>query len=97
LSTFAGSTIRETVRSVLGPAATVCLFGSRVDDTARGGDLDLLVKPLTLIEQPALVAARIGALLQRALGDQRIDVVIAAPNVQEQAIHRIARASGILL
>lgn len=95
LSAPAGTTIRETVRSVLGPTATVRLFGSRADDSARGGDIDLLVESDTVVEQPALVAARIGALLQMALGDQRIDVLIAAPNVQDQAIHRMARASGI--
>lgn len=97
LSAPASSTIRETVRSVLGPSATVRLFGSRVDDNGRGGDIDLLVESDSIIEQPALVAARIGALLQLALGDQRIDVLIAAPNVQDQAIHRIARANGITL
>lgn len=97
LSAAAGTTIRETVRSVLGPAVTVRLFGSRADDAARGGDIDLLVESATVVEQPVLVAARIGALLQMALGDQRIDVLIAAPNVQDQAIHRLARASGITL
>lgn len=97
LSTFAGSTIRETVQSVLGPDARVRLFGSRTDDSARGGDIDLLIESDTVVEQPVLMAARIGALLQLALGDQRIDVLIAAPNVPEQAIHQVARASGIAL
>ena len=97
LFAHAGTTIRENVRSVLGPAATVRLFGSRADDSARGGDIDLLVESDTGIEQPTLVAARIGALLQLALGDQRIDVLIAAPNIQDQAIHRIARVSGVTL
>ena len=97
LSAPASTTIRETVRSVLGPSATVRLFGSRADNNARGGDIDLLVESDKVIEQPTLVAARIGALLQMALGDQRIDVLIAAPNVQDQAIHRIARANGITL
>lgn len=82
---------------MLGPSATVRLFGSRADDSARGGDIDLLVESATVIDHPTLVAARIGALLQMALGDQRIDVLIAAPNVQDQAIHRVARASGIPL
>lgn len=97
LSTHAGNTIRETVRSVLGPTATVRLFGSRANDSSKGGDIDLLVESSSVIEQPAVVAARIGALLQMALGDQRIDVLIAAPNVQDQAIHHIARANGITL
>lgn len=97
LSTLAGSTIRDTVRSVLGPGARVRLFGSRTNDSARGGDIDLLVESDTAIEQPALLAARIGALLQLALGDQRIDVVISAPNLPDQAIHKIARTTGIAL
>jgi predicted nucleotidyltransferase len=97
LSAPASTAIRETVRSVLGPSATVRLFGSRADDSARGGDIDLLVETDKVVEQPTLVAARIGALLQMALGDQRIDVLISAPNVQDQAIHRVARSSGITL
>jgi len=90
LSAPTRTTIRETVRSVLGPSATVRLFGSRADDSARGGDIDLLVESATVIDQPTLAAARIGALLQMALGGQRMDVLIAAPNVQDQAIQRAA-------
>ena len=73
------------------------LFGSRTNDSAKGGDIDLLVESDQVVEQPALVAARIGALLQLELGDQRIDVVIAAPNLPDQAIHQTARATGIML
>jgi len=97
LSLSTRSTIRDTVRSVVGPDATVRLFGSRTDDDARGGDIDLLVESNQVIAQPALVSARIGACLQLALGDQRIDVVIAAPNIPEQSIHSIARATGVML
>ena len=71
------------------------LFGSRVDDHARGGDIDLLVELDHAVAQPALFSASLGAQLQRALGDQRIDIVIAAPNVREQPIHRVARATSI--
>ena len=97
LSPSARSIFRDTVRSVIGLDATVRLFGSRTNDDAKGGDIDLLVESDRAIDQPALVGACIGARLQLALGDQRIDVVIAAPNVPDQAIHRIARASGITL
>ena len=34
--------IREEVARILGPDAEVWLFGSSVDDNARGGDVDLI-------------------------------------------------------
>ena len=37
--------IKSEVASQLGAEASVRLFGSRVDDTQRGGDIDLLIEP----------------------------------------------------
>ena len=36
--------IRDTTREVFGEAARSRLFGSRVDDSQRGGDIDLLIE-----------------------------------------------------
>lgn len=90
-------TIRKTVADMLGPLAQVRLFGSRTNDAARGGDIDLLVELPHAEQSPVLIGARVAVGLQMALGDQRIDVLVAAPNLPEQAIHRIARLTGILL
>jgi predicted nucleotidyltransferase len=89
--------IRDTVRSVVGAGTRVRLFGSRTDDQARGGDIDLLVEVDHPVDRPVLLGARIGARLQQALGDRRIDVLLFAPNVSEQAIHRVARETGVEL
>jgi uncharacterized protein len=91
------ATIRETVVAVAGLGSRVRVFGSRIDNGARGGDIDLLVEVDHAVAQPALFSARIGARLQLALGDRRIDVLLAAPNVREQAIHRVARETGVEL
>ena len=37
--------IRTAVREVYGEESRLWLFGSRVDDNRRGGDIDLLVRP----------------------------------------------------
>ena len=89
--------IRETVRSMLGPGARVRLFGSRTDDTARGGDIDLFVEVDRLLDNRAAAASRLGAQLQRMLGDQRIDIVLVDRDSAPQPIHAVARQQGIPL
>ena len=89
--------IHDMAAEVFGPEARVYLFGSRIDDNRRGGDIDLLVELDTPLENRAAAAARFAARLQRRLGDQRIDVLIHDPQTHPQAIHRIARETGVRL
>lgn len=89
--------IRDEVRCVLGPAAGVRLFGSRTRDAGRGGDVDLLVELPAPVVDPAWSASRLEARLMRRLDGRRVDVLLAAPNIAEQTIHRVARTEGVLL
>lgn len=66
--------IKEEVARVFGNDVKVRLFGSRVDDHARGGDIDLLVASDTPIQEHRRKALRQVARLQMRLGDQPIDV-----------------------
>jgi predicted nucleotidyltransferase len=43
LSDFEREIVRAAVARRLGPRSRALLFGSRVDDNRRGGDIDLLV------------------------------------------------------
>lgn len=45
LSLDEAALIKRTVVDCFGPEARVWLFGSRTDDSARGGDVDLYVEP----------------------------------------------------
>lgn len=90
-------TIRETVREIFGPDAAVYVFGSRVDDSARGGDIDLLIrleKPQVETERKIL---RVVARLQIRLGDQPIDVLLQDPESTLNPIHFEAQRTGIRL
>jgi predicted nucleotidyltransferase len=89
--------IRDEVASLMGPAAEVRLFGSRVRDGALGGDVDLLVELPVPVADPAWSASRLEARLMRRLEGRRVDVILAAPNIAEQPIHRVARAEGCML
>jgi predicted nucleotidyltransferase len=89
--------IRRTVEELAGPQATVRLFGSRLDDTAKGGDVDLLVELPGPVTDPAPLAARIAGRISRAMEGRRVDVVLAAPNLNQLPIHEIARREGVPL
>jgi predicted nucleotidyltransferase len=80
-----------------GPRARVRLFGSRLDDSARGGDLDLLLELPDPVENPALLGARVAARVSRLMHGRRVDVVLAAPNLKRLAIHDVAISEGVLL
>lgn len=90
-------TIRAVVRRLLGTESRVSLFGSRTDDSARGGDLDLLVDVGYALDNRAATASRLEAELQLALGDQKIDVIVVDPTVRHAEIHESARSSAIPL
>lgn len=87
--------IKSLVAQHLGPTAEVRLFGSRVDDGARGGDIDLLV---TVPEPvPGMAELRLNAALEAALGDQRVDLLIHATPDTPRPIERIAYRDGVVL
>ena len=73
LSTMEATTIK-TVLASIDSTAKVYLFGSRVDDHQKGGDIDLLVfsKKIDLSKK-----IRFHAKLWEQLGEQKIDIVIA--------------------
>jgi predicted nucleotidyltransferase len=89
--------IVDTVREIFGSEATVTLFGSRVDENARGGDIDLLIqtdKPLTQREKKTL---QLIARLQIRLGDQPIDALVLDPETSRLPVHEIALRTGVRL
>lgn len=87
--------IKSLVAEHLGATAQVRLFGSRVDDRARGGDIDLLV---TVPEPvPGMAELRLNAALEEALGDQRADLLIHAVPDTLRPIERIAYRDGVVL
>jgi uncharacterized protein len=94
--------LRSALRRSFGPRARLWLFGSRIDDQARGGDFDFLVQT-DEGDARLLVEARLGFMADLhgtpAFEDERLDVVLYAPalDAQPRAIHRVALAGGIEL
>jgi len=89
--------IRQAVAELAGEEASVRLFGSRINDNARGGDIDLLVEIPHSVDQPAWLSAKLSGRISHRLGGRKIDVIITAPNLQQFPIHGVAKSQGIVL
>ncbi len=80
-----------------GSGVRLRLFGSRLEDEARGGDVDLLLELDTPVAQPAPLIARIAVRAGRIMGGRKVDVLLLAPNLLRLPIHDIALEQGVLL
>jgi uncharacterized protein len=86
--------IRDTATELFG--APVRLFGSRLDDLARGGDIDLYVETALTAEEAEKRRLRMLARLARRLGERKIDLIVKTPD-GELPIHVVARNEGVIL
>ena len=89
--------IHQIVADLCGSTAQVRLFGSRIDDSAKGGDIDLLVELDNPVDSPADLAAKLSVKIMRLCHGRKVDVVIVAPNLPVHPIHKIAQQHGRLL
>jgi predicted nucleotidyltransferase len=84
------------IRQVYGPDADVWLFGSRTDDSAKGGDIDLYVETTDDIN-PLDRHIESRSRLYRLFGDRKIDLLVRVRTREPSPIERIARKTGIKL
>lgn len=92
------SSITQILRQHFGAQSQIRLFGSRLDDTARGGDIDLYIEPeLTDGNELAKALIQSKVALVKALGDQKIDLVINRTGSPSLPIYQHARETGIPL
>lgn len=89
--------IRSETTRLFGNDAVVLLFGSRADDSRKGGDIDLHIDTHLPPDQAQLAASRLYARLQRRLGEQRIDIVTHSPEQPLRPIDLAAQQGGVQL
>ena len=89
--------IVEIVRRFYGDDVEIRLFGSRANDAARGGDIDLHVTVAPTIAEDAKRELDLAVELEKALGERRIDIVVSARGLAPRPIDRVAHETGIVL
>ncbi len=103
LSTDQIQAIRQAANVAFGQGTSVWLFGSRVDDDKKGGDIDLLVcpQPHTTLdasarEQSFMQKIKMLAFLEQRLGERKVDVIVEQPQ-DTRPIVEVAHKTGIKL
>ncbi len=89
--------IKEEAERAFGAEVEVRLFGSRVDEGRRGGDIDLWVDTGLGAEEVARAERGFYAALQRRLGEQRIDLVVHRRGTEPRPIDAVALRNGVAL
>lgn len=88
---------KSTVSRVLGTENRVWLFGSRVDDTLRGGDIDLLIETEAVLPSRAKTLCQLYGALIYALGDRKLDILLKDARTRDTPVFNIAKRTGVIL
>ncbi len=91
--------IKTALHKFFGNDIEIYLFGSRVNDQAKGGDVDLLIEispGITDVQKKKLQAI---TEMQLSIGEQKIDLVISYKGDldKQPLVVSIAKKEGILL
>jgi hypothetical protein len=86
LKQFEVQAIKDVVHEYFPVGSSVSLFGSRTDDSARGGDIDLFIQ--TDLSGMELQDARIRTMagISLRIGDQKIDIVCSSGKEKEKSL-----------
>jgi len=87
------SIIIEAVKST-DPDAQLWLFGSRTDDSKKGGDIDIAVLS-EKINRDSMLVIQVQRYICDGIGEQKIDIVTSSEG--KEAFFRLAVEEGIKL
>ena len=87
--------IKATAQAVFGTDVIVRLFGSRVHDELRGGDIDLHFEMSTMPDY--IKRAEFLDLIDEAVDGRKVDTVFSERGTISRGFERIAYRDGIVL
>lgn len=93
LTTSQIETIRQATHQIFGAEASVWLFGSRLDDARRGGDVDLYIEPTQ--KNTLMSELRCKIVLEDSL-DLHVDLIVKEPG-KNKPIYQLAKTQGVQL
>lgn len=96
ITSFEQKIIKSLVKKYFGGNAEVYIFGSRLDNGRKGGDIDLYIT--VDMQASEIIRRKIGFLveMENAVGEQKIDVIINY-HAKQRPIYEIAEKEGVKL
>jgi predicted nucleotidyltransferase len=88
--------IIRVAHRLFGSQVRVILFGSRVNDRLRGGDIDLLILPNQPLEAPYKKKLAFRSQLKSEIGNQKIDVILGSLDDSRDVVKE-ASSTGVEL
>ena len=95
LSDFEREAIKTCIKRYFGEESKIYLFGSRVDNAKKGGDIDIYVIAEYKDINEILLKIKAKRCIKNRIGEQRIDIVISKDT--NSPIEKIARENGVML
>lgn len=86
--------IKTEVYKLLGGGSQIILFGSRLDDSQKGGDIDLFIQTPQQLSNKVETECRLSARLCIKLGGRKVDVLIKDMLSNMQPIYQHALDYG---
>lgn len=96
LTTDEVAAIKTATREAFGASASVRLFGSRVHDHLRGGDIDLLVE-VDAVQDELRQKEHFEDRFWRLTEPRKVDLLIAVRGETSGPFQRIAYRDGVVL
>jgi len=89
--------IKKTAHLVLRQDSRVTLFGSRLHDELRGGDIDLLFEVDRAVDNRAVVMGALYASWVSSLGERKIDVLFKDAATPMAPVMAMAHQTGVVV
>lgn len=89
--------IKTEIYNLLGEDSCITLFGSRISDSEKGGDIDLFIQTPQQLKNRVEMECRLTARLYMKLGGGKVDVLIKDSLTKMKPIYQHAIDYGIIL
>jgi len=95
LSSSQCAAVKAVIQQSLGVNSMVWLFGSRVSDLSRGGDIDLYIEP----EKSCGIKEKLRLMtkIQMIVGLRKIDLIVKTDASNSRSIYETAKSEGVRL